>query len=177
MNLHNLGLVTALWTAGQIAAQTTIVVPNNIITGQHSIAQYVSGISGLDGPKITPVVNSTSYDWWYFDAVSSDASMGIVVVLYLSTDLGFPFVPPGSALSADVFATFDDGSLVFLPLNNVPGDAGSAIITTNGDGASGVWEGTGFSFDGTPDLSRYAVIIDNPTLGISGTLDLKSVSI
>lgn len=90
MNLHDLGLVTALCAAGKVAAQTTIVVPNNIITGQDSIAQYVSGTSGLDGPKITPVVNSTSYDWWYFDAVSNDASMGIVVVFYLSTDLGFP---------------------------------------------------------------------------------------
>lgn len=177
MNLRNIGLVSAICAAVQVTAQTTITVPNNIIIGQDSTAQYISGSSSLDGPKITPVVNSTSYDWWYFDAVSDDASMGIVVVLYLSTDLGFPFVPPGSALSVDIFATFGDGSLVFLPLNDVPGDAGSAIITTDGDGASGVWEGTGFSFDGTPDLSSYTVIIDNPTLGISGTLDLKSVSI
>ena len=171
------GLVSVLCAAVQVAAQTTITVPNNIITGQNSIAQYVSGASGLDGPKITPVVNATSYDWWYFDAVADDASMGIVVVFYLSTDLGLPFLAPLSAISVDVFATFADGTLVFLPLNDVPGNAGSATITTDGDGASGVWEGTGFSFEGTLDLSSYTVTIDNPTLGISGTLDLKSVSI
>ena len=174
MNLCNLAFVSAL-CASFVAAQT-VTFPNTITTGE-STAQYISGASGLDGPKVTPSINATTYDWWYFDALSSDASMGIVVVFYLSTDLGFPFVPPGSALSVDIFATFEDGSLVFLPLSDIPGDAGSATITTNGDGASGVWEGTGFQFQGAPDLSSYTVTIDNPTLGISGTLDLKSVSI
>jgi hypothetical protein len=177
MNLGSVALMGALYAPIQaVLSAQTLTVPNKIASGA-SIAQYISGSSGLDGPKVSPEINATSFDWWYFDAVAEDASMGIVVVFYLSSDLGFPFVPPLSAFSVDIFAAFEDGSLVFLPQNSLPLQAGSATITTDGDGASGVWKGTGFEFSGTPDLSSYTVIIDSPLLGISGTLELKSVRV
>ena len=56
--------------------------------------------------------------------------------------------------------------------NNPPLQAGEATIVTDGDEASGVWKGTGFEFQGTPDLSKYTVTVDSPALGISGTLEL-----
>lgn len=177
MNFRNVALVGALCASMQVVLSAqTLTVSNNIASGA-SIAQYISGASGLDGPKMSPEINATSFDWWYFDAVAEDASMGLVVVFYLSTELGFPFVPPLSALSVDIFATFEDGTLVFLPENDLPLQAGAATITTDGDGASGVWKGTGFEFSGTPDLSSYTVTIDSPLLGITGTLELKSVRI
>lgn len=173
MQLWNLSLA-ACALFGSTRAASTLVVPNKIAVGP-SIAQFVSGSSALDGPKLTNEVNATSFDWWYFDAVSSDSKAAVVIVFYLSTSLGFPFVPSGSVLSVDIFATFPNGSLVFDPLAD-PLIGGSATITTNGDGASGTWGGTGFSFEGAPDLSSYTVTVDNPVLGIKGTLQLNSVS-
>ncbi|KFY13988.1 hypothetical protein V491_06190 [Pseudogymnoascus sp. VKM F-3775] len=172
MQFHNLALFSALCATTILAAET-IVYPNVIKTGP-STAQYISGESGLDGPKMAPGINATTFDWWYFDAVANDGSAAVVMVFYLSTDFGFPFVPPLSTLSVDIFATFDDGSLVFLPLNNLPYKAGQATVVTDGDGASGNWQGTGFSFEGSPDLSTYKVTVDSPVLAIKGTLELKS---
>ncbi|KFZ18025.1 hypothetical protein V501_01412 [Pseudogymnoascus sp. VKM F-4519 (FW-2642)] len=172
MQFRNLVLSSAL-CATTVLASVTNVYPNVIQTGP-SNALYVSGASGLDGPKMSPGINATTFDWWYFDAVSTNGNAAVVMVFYLSTDLGFPFVPPLSALSVDIFATFDDGSLVFLPLNNLPYTAGQATVVTDGDGASGNWQGTGFSFEGSPDLSTYKVTVDSPVLAIKGTLELTS---
>jgi hypothetical protein len=175
MKLHNLALAGALCvSAPLVLCSQTLTVPNVIQPG-NSIAQFVSGTSGLDGPKMDPEINATSFDWWYFDAVSDSNSCAVVMVFYMSTDLGFPFVLPGAALSVDIFATFEDGSLVFIPLNNPPINTGTATVVTDGDGTSGIWEGTGFEWTGTPDLSQYVVTIDSPLLGISGSLVLNSV--
>jgi hypothetical protein len=112
MNLRNLMLASTLWASVQVvlSAQTHIV-PNTVAIG-NSIAQYISGDSGLDGPKVSPEINATSFDWLYFDAVSEDSSMAIVIVFFLSTDLGFPFVLPLSALSVYISTTFEAGSTV-----------------------------------------------------------------
>lgn len=147
------------------------IVPNTVALG-NSIAQYISGDSGLDGPKVSPEINATSFDWWYFDALAEDSSMAIVMVFLLSTDLGFPFVLPLSALFVYISATFEAGSTVLNAENNLPLQAGEATIVTDGDEASGVWKGTGFEFQGTPDLSKYTVTVDSTALGISGTLEL-----
>src|SRR3954452_10827676 len=107
--MHCLPILSMLWVLTQNVLSTeTLVVPNIIQTGT-SNAQFVSGISGLDGPKVRPN-NATTFDWWYFDAVSKDGLSSIVVVFYLSTDLGFPFLLPLSAVSVDIFVSFDDGS-------------------------------------------------------------------
>jgi hypothetical protein len=176
MQFRNLALFGGLCATTVLAATTSHTYPNVIQTGP-SEALMVSDGSAFDGPKLTPGNNATTFDWWYFDAVSTNGASAVVMVFYLSTDLGFPFVPPLSTLSVDIFATFDDGSLVFLPLNNLPYKAGQATVTTDGDGASGNWQGTGFSFEGSPDLSTYKVMVDSPVLAIKGTLELKSVSI
>jgi hypothetical protein len=174
MKLYKLARASALCALATIVCSQTLTVSNQIQPG-NSIAQFISGSSGLDGPKMNPEINATSFDWWYFDAVSDSNSCAIVIVFYMSTDLGFPFVLPLSTLSVDIFATFEDGTLVFLPLNDAPLSAGSATVVTDGDGSSGIWDGTGFSWNGTSDLSQYTVTIDYPLLGISGTLVLNSV--
>ena len=177
MKLHKLALVGGLYVSSSIVhCSQTINVSNEIHLG-NSVAQFVSGASGLDGPKMNPEINATSFDWWYFDAVSSNNSCAVVIVFYMTTDLGFPFVLPLSTLSVDIFATFDDGTLVFLPLNDLPLSAGTATVVTDGDGSSGIWDGTGFQWKGSPDLSQYVVTIDSPLLGVTGTLVLSSVRI
>jgi hypothetical protein len=176
MQLHSVTLVGLLCAFAQLVLSSeTLTVFNTIALG-NSIAQYVSGTSGLDGPKMSPEINATSFDWWYFDAVAEDGLGAVVIVFYISTDLAFG-VPPLSALSASIFATFEDGSILSLPANILPNIAEEATIITDGDGASGIWKGTGFEFQGTADLSSYVVTIDAPLLGVSGTLELTSVSI
>jgi hypothetical protein len=172
--MHYLPILSTLWVLIRTVLSTeTLVVPNTIQTGT-STAQFVSGVSGLDGPKIQPN-NATTFDWWYFDAVSEDSLSSIVIVFYLSTDLGFPFLLPLSAVSVDIFVSFQDGTLLFLPINDLPSTAGEATIVTDGDGSSGYWESTGFQWTSMSDMSQYTVTIDSPLLGISGSLVLNSV--
>jgi hypothetical protein len=172
--MYYLPILSTLWILTQnVLPSETLVVPNTIQTGT-SIAQFVSGVSGLDGPKVQPV-NATTFDWWYFDAVSKDSLSSIVVVFYLSTDLGFPFLLPLSAVSVDIFVSFEDGTLLFLPINDLPSTAGEATIVTDGDGSSGSWASTGFQWTSTSDMSQYTVTIDSPLLGISGSLVINSV--
>ena len=70
---------------------------------------------------------------------------------------------------------FDDGTLLFLPINDLPSTAGEATIVTDKNGSSGSWESTGFQWTSTSDMSQYTVAIDAPLLGISGSLVLNSV--
>jgi hypothetical protein len=153
---------------------TTNVYPNTAPVG-NSTAQFVSGVFGLDGPKVGPTPGSTSYDWWYFDAVSADNNCSVVIVFYVATSNGFPFILGNTTLSVDFFATFEDGTSVFYPLANLPSTAGSATVVTVDNGSSGYWKSTGAQWIGTPDLSSYIITIDAPSVGIKGALTLESV--
>ena len=55
-----------------------------------SIAQFVPGSIWFRWPKMDPEINATSFDWWYFDAISENNSCTVVVVFYMTPDLGFP---------------------------------------------------------------------------------------
>ena len=173
--MHCQLILSTLWAllAMRVAGSTTTTV-RNVIQAGTSVAQFVSDASGLDSPKVHPN-NATSFDWWYFDAVSNDNLASVVIVFYLSTDLGFPFLLPGSAISVDIFVSFDDGTYLFLPLNDLPSTAGEATIVTDGNGSSGVWDNTGFQWTSSSDMSQYVVTINSPWLGISGSLTLNSV--
>ncbi|KIW04832.1 uncharacterized protein PV09_04015 [Verruconis gallopava] len=59
-----------------------------------------------------------------------------------------------------------------VPLGNTSTDI--AAIITAGDGASGVWGETGFSFAGAPHVSSHTVNIDSPSPAIFGTVTMKS---
>ncbi|KFY46544.1 hypothetical protein V495_02397 [Pseudogymnoascus sp. VKM F-4514 (FW-929)] len=133
--------------------------------------QFTSCPSQADGPRIDKLGLST-FDWWYFDAVSTDGSQAFTVIFFTSSAIGFSFdffsaVDP---LNVWVFATFGDGS----PASVFPVPAVSVTTTTNGDGASGDWHGSGISFKGESDLSSYVVKLDNPVIGLTGTFTLKS---
>jgi hypothetical protein len=149
------------------------VYPNTINMGA-SIAQFTSGCEGLDGPKVNSL-NGTSYDWWYFDAVSSTTNASIVLVFYISTNGGFPFLQPGSGLSLNIFATFENGTSEFYAVNNAAGTAGEAVIVIDGQGSAGYWNSTGAQWVGSPLLTDYVITVDSPALGIQGTLTLQSV--
>lgn len=141
-----------------------------IISLDNSAVQFISCDSGHDGPRVTPI-NGTTYEWWYFDAVSNDGSEALTIAFFTASALGFPFQLPSAidATTVAVFATFADGTTSIVPLL-----AEGATISTAGGGATGIWKGAG-NFTGTPDLSNYHVSIDSPLLGPRGTLQLTSV--
>ena len=62
--------------------------PENVVS---NVVFKYSG-AGLDAPKVKPV-NTTTFNWWYFDAVSSDLASGdlssVVVNFFDATGRGF----------------------------------------------------------------------------------------
>lgn len=137
-----------------------------------SEVQFTSCASGADSPRVFPI-NGTTFDWWYFDAVSDDGQKALTVIFFTSSFVGFSFdlLNPIDPLNVYIFANFGDGPGVSFP---VP--ASQVTITTQGDGASGQWTGSGINFKGASDLSTYSVTFDNALLGLKGTFNLKSVS-
>jgi hypothetical protein len=58
--------------------------------------------------------------------------------------------------------------------NVVP--AGAAAINTFSEGSTGFWSGTGSSWAGSPDLSKFMLTFDVPRENIKGIVDVISVS-
>ncbi|KAF7317759.1 hypothetical protein MKEN_00863700 [Mycena kentingensis (nom. inval.)] len=138
-----------------------------------SKAQFAYDGLGADAPKVVPV-NSTSFDWWYFDVVSTDPGdlSSVVVTFFTSTATAFPSLDEGGSLTpVRIWGSYPNGTLW-----EAIGDSGKgATVVADGDSSSGVWHGTGFSWNSTSP-STYTITIDAAELGISGTIDFHSSS-
>jgi hypothetical protein len=144
------------------------IIPSTVFNGSVD-ANTVSTESNLDGPQLS-AVNSTSYEWWYFDAVSPDLESAITIVFYTALSSGFGLLPPSSdvaVISMDFL--FPNGTSRSIDLA-----ATEAVITTIDQGSSAVYKGAGAQWQGAPDLSSYIVSIDSPKSGVVGTFKLKS---
>jgi hypothetical protein len=105
--------------------------------------------------------------------VSSTTSESVTIVFFETLNSAFP-TGSDSFLSIQFAGTLEDGSFFVFP---VPASNTSvATVVTSGDGASGVWGDTGFSFTGSSTMTKYTVEIDNAEYGISGTFVLNTVS-
>lgn len=62
-------------------------------------------------------------------------------------------------------------------LEEVALNSSGAIITQERciEGASGVWNGVGFSFKSEDSMGKYTIIIDAPDQGVQGTVVLEAV--
>lgn len=150
-------------------ATVATVIPQSLQLGS-SNAQFVSTAVGLDGPKVHPI-NSSAYDWWYFDAVGGDGKSSVVLNFFTATAPAFPFIDFTTVVtSVALWASFPNGTLFRASL-----PAEQAVVFTRGDGSSGSFDGTGFSWVGAPDLSKYVVEVNSPTAGIKGSLVFESV--
>ena len=145
---------------------STKKISSQLSTGA-TVANFLSAHDGLDGPKLS-TINSTSFDWWYFDAVSPDAQLAISVIFFTSVSTGFPLLlSPTNVTSTAIFYTFANGT------NGVEYFyASDAIIETSYQGSSGVFTGSGTNWNGSPDLSTYRITLDSPT--VSGIFHLTS---
>lgn len=130
--------------------------------------------SGYDGPKVHNV-NSTSYDWWYFDSRTDQqgGNSSLVVIFWVEAPLSIVDQPLDipSILFVEVCGTFENGTMF-----NYVEYAEQAVVTTKGDGTSGIWQGTGAEWTGAEDLSKYDIKLNLSGVGIEGTLSLSSVS-
>lgn len=135
----------------------------------------------LDAPQLD-VINSSTFDWWYFDAVAEDDPReSLVVTFFTATAAAFPFLDPQeeSVLIAYAWASFANGSTwaAYLPATLAKIDIGKDELGDE-NWSSGVWEKTGFQWAAlNEDLSVYEVSIDSPDLSVQGKLGLVSVGL
>lgn len=139
--------------------------PSTTVTGNVPVPTSSSD-SPFDGPKIG-AVNSTAFDWWYFDAVSHQGDSQITIVFYRAAGLFDDPVP--SVNYIEVTITFPNGTSFDTFFFGTTSE-----VTTNGEGASGNWDGTGASFEGKADLSKYTIQIQNDV--VMGHLTIESIA-
>ncbi|EKV10217.1 Hydroxyneurosporene synthase [Penicillium digitatum] len=129
----------------------------------------------LDAPQID-LINSSVFDWWYFDAVSeTNPDDSLVVTFFSSSAEAFPFLDTNetSVLSVWLWASFANGT-VFT--DYVPATAATVTgLEAEGTNSSGEWSSTGFSWVAlTENLSQYEIIISSEKLQVEGRLTLTS---
>ncbi|KAJ4490640.1 hypothetical protein J3R30DRAFT_3694346 [Lentinula aciculospora] len=150
----------------------TVTFPPTVGLGTSDV-QYTSSASSFDALKISNV-NSTTYEWYYFDAISDDGSYSAVATFFIAPNTAFPFTgSPTMTLEVLLSIQTPDSDVFYL--NGV--FATDAQVTTDGDGASGIWEGTGLSFNSSSDMSSYDIVIDSADLmGVTGTISMQSIA-
>ncbi|KAH7143428.1 hypothetical protein EDB81DRAFT_884042 [Dactylonectria macrodidyma] len=145
----------------------TVYIPPTMHEGATTIEE-LSTVGNLDGFKIQTAANSSSYDYWWFDLVSTTDDAALNIVFYNAGDIGNP-----QPTAVEVSGVFANGTRF---LNQILSPYG-AVISNGPDGVSGQWLGTGASFRGTnleePDIT-YQVKFDSPKLGVEGTVQLQS---
>lgn len=157
------------------AAASSYPISDWILSEKNEPATVVThSLQGpLDGPKFD-FINSTVYQWWYFDVVSSDLESSITIEFQVGSDLALGFgnlTEISTVVSVD--GKFPNGTLFNIPA--IPAE--NITIYTVGQGSTGVWSGSGCSWTGTPDLSQYSLNLDAAEFGVQGTVLLTSVSI
>ncbi|KAJ7693085.1 hypothetical protein B0H17DRAFT_1060712 [Mycena rosella] len=154
-------LISSLWTLLAIASQFHTYHIPSAVSNHSSTAQFTSAASGLDAPKIHPV-NSSAFDWWYFDVVASDPNSlaSVVAIFYTTTANAFPFFPPSDSVTfVQITGTFENGTTFGTIVN-----ADGATVRSDDNASSGDWHNSGFSWTHTRD-SAYTIVIDAPDIG------------
>ncbi|KAJ7110816.1 hypothetical protein C8R43DRAFT_161678 [Mycena crocata] len=140
-----------------------------------SQVKYISEEDGLMSPKILPV-NGSSYNLWYFDVVSTEPGSlaSVVVVFYDTAPLMFPFIGSAeSSLIVSLAITFPNGTLSQIGVPSLLAD--NATVVGEGNGSSGDWRGTGFSWKYDAKSGAYDVVIDAPEIDVKGKIHFTPV--
>lgn len=167
--LHALS-ISALRTTVRDESKHTKIVPSTVFSGNVN-ANTISKHGYLDGPQLS-AVNSSSYEWWYFDAVASDHLSSITIVFYTALASGFGFITPTTDVTVvGLDFVFPNGTTDSIMLS-----ASEAVITTEGQGSSAVFKKSGARWEGSPDLSWYTIKINAPESGVVGTFRLNSLA-
>ncbi|KAF7368356.1 hypothetical protein MVEN_00157200 [Mycena venus] len=117
-----------------------------------------------DAPKICPI-NAFAIDWWYFGVVSTDPKSRASVVLVFSA-VGVPDMP----LRVQATVSFPNDTLTSTE-TVVPADR--ATVTAEGNGSSGDWHGSGFTWQYSARSGSYDIFIDSPDLDMEGQIHFQ----
>ncbi|KAJ5638173.1 hypothetical protein N7490_008052 [Penicillium lividum] len=128
----------------------------------------------LDTPQISKVT-TTSFDWWYFDAVSTTTpAESLTITLFTSSSSAFPWLDSSesSVLIAYLWASFANGSVFeeYLPATIATLSESSSAVASS----SGLWSDTGFTWVAGEELSSYRVTVDSEEMGVYGTFIMES---
>lgn len=172
--IHSLILLVALSTSVLGSSPhwyNTEIIPAPEYTGE-TLVNFTSNSYGLDAQHVHKI-NSTAWEWYYFDAVSADGLQSVVLIMYTAPLTAFfGGGPPDDIIVASISASTPTQPEYFA--GQVAGS--SAIVTSVDNGASGVWTGTGFQFTGASDLSKYTLVVNSPALNVSGKVAFTSVA-
>ncbi|GME31463.1 uncharacterized protein LTHEOB_3012 [Neofusicoccum parvum] len=138
------------------------IVPTEATNGSAEFSSTAS-YNGVDSVQIQKP-NTTSYEWWYFDATAADASAAVVFqpVAGYMTDQN---------LNLRLNFAYENGTFseFILPREKL-------FVSTVGAASSGLSADGSYSWHGAPDLSEYIISMDIPELGISGDIRLQSIA-
>ncbi|KAJ5654036.1 hypothetical protein N7490_001039 [Penicillium lividum] len=173
--MHTLRFILSAALVASCAAQAVYKTTNIPATAGNTTAsvQFSStSSSSLDEPKISSV-NSTVYDWCYFDAVSTSTNASITVVFYAAEASGFP-LPNASYTPVEIRGSLANGTAFSLPFLS---GTGATVWTQEGmQGVSGIWHDTGAAFYQSDDLGRYTIVIDAEEVGLKGVMNFNAIA-
>jgi hypothetical protein len=171
---HRLSQLASLWLSCILASQAQVYDISAAVGDQSSIATFTSGATDLDAPKVTPI-NSSAFDWWYFDVVPTDLTSlaSIAVVFYTATTAAFKYVPPADTVAVvQITGSFENGTA----FNVFVEGEGGATVTSDGNASSGSWNGTGLGWAHASGPTTYTVELNATQVGVEGTIEFNAVS-
>jgi hypothetical protein len=177
MNMHSslssisLGLLAS---AALVPAITVSQVKYPIIEDGPSSAQFTYPGYGLDGPRVDHV-NSTVFDWWYFDMISDNVAEGdlssVVAVFHDGTSGGFQtLLDSPNKIPMTLGGTFPNGT-IWRTYSFVS----EAVVVADETHSQGSWGDIGH-WAGDVETGHWAASLDLlETHGVRGTFRLKQV--
>ncbi|KAF5385702.1 hypothetical protein D9757_003548 [Collybiopsis confluens] len=172
MRASNSGAILSLFLHYLLAVSaSTTQYPSTVVDGD-SIVQYIA-TSAIDAPKVS-TINATSYDYWYFDAVSLDHEYSVVAVFYAAPKTSFPFLPKNQQILAAQISVQTPGAVT---INTTYATAATLTVDDINNDIEGTWEGIGAAFTGTRNMTLYNVTFESEEqLGVSGFASFKSIA-
>jgi hypothetical protein len=168
-----LSAFSALWLPLLATAHPAPACSTSTVTGFETVTGPVnidtSPLTPFNTPKISPI-NQTAWEYWYFDAASSDGTSGMTVGFFRDPSLAF--LGQG-ILRVDIDAVLPNGTL-FSTIIFV----NQSTVTTCPDQTTGLWNtssaGIEISFTVSSNLQNAKIVVKSPQ--VSGTLTLDSVA-
>ena len=177
MKLRNNKLLISILLAFCLAQgqRQTVTIPAIPFTTPITAFYQSSPSIGFDAFHLS-ALNSTSFQWWYFDIIPGPSTcalhqdIALTIVFYATTDFAFPRDPPSDLTTVvNIEVRLPNGAQWSQNLA-----ASEAVVVSENLGASGDWKGSGASFSGCEEAKIYTINIDNEAEGVKGTVKLKS---
>ncbi|TVY17456.1 Diels-Alderase ccsF [Lachnellula arida] len=154
-----------------VASLASPACTTSLVTGfeavQGPVTINTSPTDPFEVPKLS-AINETAWEYWYFDAVSSDGKSGVAITFFKDPSLAFLGY---RNLRVGLDAVWSNGTKFSTVLF-----VNESTVTTCGGDTKGIWnqtnEGTNFSFQVSKNLKQVDIVVAGPQ--VSGTFSLKS---